>query len=281
MTEMSTITTLQMPTVPVLNAPAGRMHSVDSFSAGVGSTPNYAELAQYTELRLGEQSRTPLHASPLAIPSSFAEHFSQNGRFSIQAKAWTVNANDLAACEIRMVLIQGTSNTIINTWGFPLSPVDDPVFAAELIAMSGKPRLTFMDVQVPTMGPDQKSKIASQTLEVTREFPDLLIEETPPDWAIDATAGNYRFARQQEAEMIPRIQACYRSMFENYLEILTLSRRTQRSSLEQKSAIEQLHRYQLHHMEHSPGNVFLGKVFGEQWTQDFLTQFLFSAPRET
>jgi len=177
-----------------------------------------------------------------------------------------------------MVFISGSKNNIINTWIFPYSPTQNPVFAAELIAMGGQPRLTFMDVQVPGMPADAHQEIAAATAQVRSRYGDLRIAEHPPEWAVEATAGQYLFGRQMPRGQFSRICHAYLDLLECYLDLIrpTSSRRSEVGNPQEPLAA--LRHYQLHHMHSSPGKVFLGKVFGDDWTESFLNEFLFCAP---
>lgn len=215
---------------------------------------------------------------------SLAGHYqafrSKNDRFTVRAKAWILSHARRECCEVRMVLIEGSANTIINTWAFPFAPNVQPVYAAELIAMAGQPRLTFMDIQVPSMAPAEASRVRLATHSIRREFEDIHCTEEPPAWAIDATAGNYLFGRGAAKDAFPRIQRCYLELWDAYRDLLASTSSHESGSDQVTSAQQGLAAYQLHHMQHSPGQVFLGKVFGQAWTDDFLTNFLFTPPGE-
>lgn len=108
---------------------------------------------------------------------------SGNGKFKLWAHQWRLGVLGAHVGTCRMVLIQGSTNEIINTWVFPATPSQDPVFAAELIAMAGAPRLTFIDIQTPAMQ-DECHAVRSQTLALREKFSKILSDETPPSWAI-------------------------------------------------------------------------------------------------
>jgi hypothetical protein len=205
---------------------------------------------------------------------------SKNDRFTVKAKAWILSRDAHACCEVRMVLIEGTANTIINTWAFPFAPNVQPVYAAELIAMAGLPRLTFMDIQVPSMAAAEASRVRLATQSIRQEFEDIHCTEEPPAWAIDATAGNYLFGRGAAKDAFPRIQRCYLELWDAYRDLLASASSHASGGESLVSAQQALAAYQLHHMQHSPGQVFLGKVFGQAWTDDFLNNFLFTPPGE-
>jgi hypothetical protein len=200
-----------------------------------------------------------------------------NEKFKLWAHQWRLNILGTHVGTCRMVLIQGSTNEIINTWVFPAVPSHDPVFAAELIAMAGSPRLTFIDIQTPAIQSDCHP-IRNQTLALRKQFDSIRSDEIPPEWAIADSQGGYVFSRQLTADAFQAIQQCYKSYFLAYLGTLSsenTNREKQYENGDHKS-LERLHAYQIHHRESSPGNVFLSKLFGVDWTKDFLEKFLFT-----
>jgi hypothetical protein len=228
--------------------------------------------------RLSSQASISTRLLPRDLPAEHASYLSKNGRFKIQAKAWILLHSGQPIVECRMVLIEGSANTILNTWAFPFASSQLPVFAAELIAMAGLPRLTFMDIQVPGLDQPQRQKSRKLTDVIRSSYCDLVSDELPPSWAIDSSDGNYLFMRGAEADAFPRIQSAYLELLDAYLTITRACEASCHDRLCNQQATESLRDYQHHHMQHSPGRMFLGKVFGEQWTDDFLTHFLFTLP---
>lgn len=256
---------------------------VPSFAATGSERPAYVVLAEETCRRVEATSAACWTAQRTPLPTEVQHRTSKNGRFHLEASAWRLEREATPLADVRMVLITGSKNTIINTWAFPYRPDHTPVFAAELIALAGAPRLTFMDIQIPAL----RTVIAESVQAATRDLPEryrsLRIDEIPPAWAIEATAGNYLFARQQSAERFPTICQAYLAMLERYLQRFVATDVLSASPLATNTngmhdALDTLHAYQIHHLHSSPGKVFLGKVFGEVWTESFLTDFLFQRP---
>jgi hypothetical protein len=239
----------------------------------------YRGLASETALELANLPLGVLSCLPQSIERRFEECQSLNGRFQLSTRTWELRYADQPTALVRMVLIEGTSNEIINTWIFPYCAAETPVFAAELIAMSHAPRLTFMDIQVPALKSQFQARAAECSRPVREEFADLLIAEQPPEWAIDATQGNYLFSRAASSTTFPRINAAYMNLLRRYLQYLQAAPRPTATAAECKHAQQALHAYQLHHLHHSPGGNFLAKVFGTEWTYDFLHSFLFTLPQ--
>lgn len=269
-----------------------REHVVDQAGgvAKAGQRPEatrsaYGVLACATHDRLTEMTGSsaerfaPLSAVSMAVREEYQQRTSKNGRFDLKTWKWQLRCGEASVAEVKMVLIEGSKNCIINTWVFPFDCCNTPVFAAELIALGGAPRLTFMDIQVPGLISDQIEQVRQRTADVRRAHSLLRIDEIPPAWAIDATAGEYLFTRGAGEELIPEIRAGYMDLLDAYLGLLA-SLGAPKDCRSEPGAQQILHAYQHHHMESSPGKIFLSKVFGEKWTEDFLTLFLFCLPGE-
>jgi hypothetical protein len=232
----------------------------------------YGQLARWTVENTG--------AIDPRIKPSFKLHCiksSCNGKFKLWAYQWRLCLLGEHVGTCRMVLIQGSTNEIINTWVFPAVPSHDPVFAAELIAMAGAPRLTFIDIQTPAIQ-NECHPIRSQTMALRNQFAAILSDEIPPEWAIADSQGGYVFSRQLTVDAFETIQQCYKSYLIAYLDTLLgdNANRKMRCVNEDQHSLDRLHAYQIHHRESSPGNVFLSKLFGVDWTKDFLEKFLFT-----
>ncbi len=253
--------------------------AADSIYSSVSSGP-YAVLARQTADRLSQLPYGSLTSRPLRLEAAHEGCDSLNGRFHLTTRAWELSRQGSCVAEVRMVLIAGTTNEIINTWIFPHDAGCDPVFASELIAMANAPRLTFMDIQVPGLQDVYQRQVAACGAPIRRQFPDLVIDELPPAWAIDATQGHFLFSRAASSQQFPRIQAGYLALLDSYLDLLAHAPVRQTRAEDRSSAQQILLAYQRHHLHHSPGGTFLAKVFGQEWTHDFLNSFLFTLPSE-
>ncbi len=221
-----------------------------------------------------------LHATPCDLDESFARKLSINGRFLLSSQAWELSSRRRSFANVRMVYIKGQKTEIINTWIFPKRSDLMPVYAAELISIGGVHRIAFVDIQVPGLQPTEKEDVEFLTAPLATRFSVLPCDEPPPAWATDSSQGNFSFARQADASWTATIQDCYCSYLETYLNAYATGA-TARSIATYPPTPEvtsQLSIYQHHHMEHSPGSKFLSNLFGHEWTQSFLTNFVFAKP---
>ena len=217
-----------------------------------------------------------------AIPPEFIKRESLHGKIELSASQWAIQVSSKTIASLRMVYIQGPKNQIINTWIFPNRPKQMPVFAAELIAVGDEVRVAFVDLQVPVIGSSAVLEDTSlMTSGIAARFSGLPCNEAPPVWAIESSQGNYTYARNVPISSFSKVEECYRAYLDTYLGAFVNKKvGVVLSDLNRdEHAIDELHHYQHHHMQSSPGNKFLSKLFGPDWTESFMREFLFAKPR--
>ena len=216
-----------------------------------------------------------------SIAESCASRDSLNGKMALRAQEWTLQVSGRPIGNLRMVHIQGAKNEIINTWIFPNRPRQMPVFAAELIAVGNSTKVAFVDIQVPVVSDAVADDAASITSSLEPRFSCLPCDEAAPEWATHDSQGHFTYARDVPDTKSHVIEACYLSYLDGYLDAFTSDDVAESIAYSDRdeSAVTALHEYQLHHMKHSPGNKFLSKLFGSDWTEAFMTDFLFAKPR--
>lgn len=231
----------------------------------------FHELARATSHRM--QVR---HARSLSIPAQLQTRTSANGKFLLTADAWRIALSGSYA-DLRMVKIDSAKSHIINVWIFPAAPQAMPVFAAELIGVHDAVRVAFIDIQAPVTSAIS-ARLSKQLKPVAHTYASLPCDEAAPEWAISSSLGEYTYARNVGLSQLPVLRACYLHYFDLYLGHLNSIHLQHGSNRGKSAALEQLHAYQLHHMEHSPGKKFLGNLFGVDWTERFMLDFLFTQP---
>jgi len=246
---------------------------------GADSFP-FLTLKQQTQNRLGQ-----IRAIQAPLANAISENESKNGKFTLTAESWSIELKDAdgqrhSIASVRMVYIRGQKSEIINTWIFPFRPDILPVFAAELISVGGVTRVAFVDIQTPVMTGDTSEEVTLLTAPLALRFACLPCDEEAPEWATSASPGNFTYSRQADANWTSTIQECYLSYLDAYLKAYATGTTANNSArlLADHSVTHALQAYQKHHMESSPGKKFLGNLFGVEWTNSFLTDFLFAKP---
>lgn len=254
-----------------LNAPHFRP------TAGTGEHTPITVAACFEELALATRDRVQsVGAQQIVLPPQYAQRASTNGKFNLTAEAWPVELVTGQA-QLRMVKIDGGKSNIINTWIFPVDPRNTPVYAAELIGVGDVVRVAFIDIQAPLTSA-QTTELQRQLQLIAQKYVDLPRDEAAPDWAIEASLGHYTYARNVPDSSLAKIRAAYLEYLSIYLAYANATKSNASSSISLTNARQQLHDYQMHHMHHSPGKKFLGNLFGVDWTERFMLDFLFTQP---
>ncbi len=276
-----------VPTFPaaisnVVPAPAAKqVAAVESTNVVTESLAEvYRTIATATRRRM-----SAMQAIPTPVASAFATRGSLNSKFTLTADAWRITAARRTIAEVRFVKIDGAKSNIINAWIFPLAPAQTPVFAAELIGVNDVTRVAFIDIQTPALSGQAAVRVKSMTRPLAQRYATLPCDEPAPGWATCESTGNFTYARGASNADLQRISDCYFDYLDCYIDHfmesppLATPPATDSGQMA-RTAAEQLHSYQLHHMEHSPGKKFLGNLFGNDWTHQFMTDFLFAETKE-
>jgi hypothetical protein len=222
----------------------------------------FAALWALTRARLA-----PLGLTDGPLDPEFA---ARSGRMRLTAARWMVGPTDRPTAECRIVRILGAAAEIVNAMIFPAIPARLPVFAAELLAFGGRPRLTFLDLQAPGLEPGVRADVAAATRAASADFAGMPRDPKPPGWAVAHSPGGYLFTRTDDPAHAPALGAAYRT----YLDVwIDLAGRV--ADAGGAGGADALAAYKREHVAHSPGKAFLGKVFGDDWTDRFLNQFLY------
>lgn len=211
--------------------------------------------------------------SPLGLTESppDPEFAGRGGRMQLVAARWRIGPAAGSVAECRIVRILGAAAEIVNTMIFPADPARLPVFAAELLAFGGRPRLTFLDLQGPGLSAAVRGAVAARTRAVSARFAAVPRDENPPGWAVAYSPGGYLFTRTDDPGHAGTLAGAYAE----YLDVWAdLAAAVGLDGLDPAAAAE-LATYKREHVAHSPGRAFLGKVFGGEWTDRFLTEFLY------
>lgn len=215
-------------------------------------------------------------AQSIAVPKDFAQRQSNNGKFRLIAEASQLSIGTFRA-QLRLVKIDGAKSNIINAWIFPNNPCHYPVFAAELIGVGDAVRVAFLDIQAP-LATAGSSRLKDQLKQVALAYAHLPCDEAAPDWATEASLGHYTYARNVPVSQLNDLGACYLEYLDLFIKYSGSHRPGIQPAENQDRALERLHAYQMHHMQHSPGKKFLGNLFGMDWTERFMLDFLFTKP---
>lgn len=213
----------------------------------------------------------PLGLLTQPLPAELAQAGSP-GRMQLTAECWLVGWPEPLA-ELRLVTILGQASEIHNAWLFPAQPAVLPVFASEILVFGRRPRLAFIDVQAPTLHPDLLPQLVAALTTVQQRYQHCQCSEQPPAWATHGSTGAWLYARTDEPTMLPALLQAYRDYLAVWLNFAQLH--SKERDLLITPSDDRYMQYKRNHATHTPGRIFLAKVFGQVWTESFFEQFLY------
>jgi len=171
----------------------------------------------------------------------------------------------------RCALIKGPKAEIINLMIFPNNTELCPIFASEIILFGNKIYVAVIDHQWPDtniQSPDKSlqllqnlHKYYSQKLSPGGKLPEWALEHFTP-WCIYS-----RPKSNDETEILVL-------SFRDYLTLWLRQCLPELTST--KGDPMPLLTYLQHHVDHTPGRVFLTKCFGSAWTENYLRKFMYA-----
>lgn len=173
--------------------------------------------------------------------------------------------------QLRVTLIEGGKAQIFNAMVFPNSVERLPVFASEIVVFGGKVRVAVIDLQPLCNFIRMRYWMTEQISPLRALYSDLPQEEKMPEWCLSHFTPHSIFTRSNEEHSISRI-------LEAYIEYLDLFVELALGTWSAKPALDcrLLREYKDHHITHTPGLPFLGKMFGEDWTHRYLREAMYA-----
>ncbi|MDF1664334.1 MAG: hypothetical protein P1V97_21390 [Planctomycetota bacterium] len=224
-------------------------------------------MLQQTRSILSESSCLKLLERPME--SQFQSRVSEQSQVELRSYNWSLMRDSLTMSDCRFVRISGPKIDVVNAMFFPSFPSATPIFAAELISFGGKARIAFVDLQWPC-GVGAQSKATKNALQEIRQQA-LVHNESAPEWATSYSSGAFYYHRGDgQLDLTDTFQSVYVSVLEVWKGLMKSI-----SPAEPNSGAEALDEYKRHHSAHTPGGQFLGNVFGEEWSHNFLNNFLY------
>ncbi len=208
----------------------------------------------------------PLAPRRGSLPLDIAYRQSTDKRFTLRAQAWTLKGYGIAEC--RSVVICGHSVCIVNILIFPVDGWRIPVFVADYIAIGGKIRLVFVDLQ--TVG------LSDQTRQVTADRTHLLLTSLPPrlpapSWATNYSTGHYFYRRPEPNEIALPLVTAMTDYLRTWVEL------TQTTSEHNPALMnDELQCFKANHLSDCPAEDYMTRLFGPVWTRRFMSTFLYA-----
>jgi len=219
-----------------------------------------------------------LDCTPRPVPAEFAQRAGE-GRLAttvIRGQAWSSPLLD-----VRCSSILGSTVEILNLLAFPRRPWAEPIFASQLVLFGGRPWVVVADVE-PAWGDDAErtTRLLAGLRPCAASVSDLPGAGEIPEWARGIFTPYAFFSRPDDPKLIGRVAEGYRTYWNAYEQLwirpAAESVDDGDSAAIRESCHMRLAEYKEHHIQHSPGLAYLGRVFGEEWTRSFLAKFMYA-----
>lgn len=206
-----------------------------------------------------------------AVEAEFAER-SGNRAALLKSRRW-LHSRGLDA---RCCLIASPQAEILNLMIFSSAADACPVFASEIILFGSKIRVAVIDHQSPDRQMPLRKEIEAKLGALQARYqPQLTPGGELPEWAKAHFTSACIYCRPSTPEETPVVEQA----FEDYLQMWVADWLPR--SAPEPAAQEILSAYQFHHVENTPGRPFLSQVFGAEWTEKYLRQFMYAPLRWT
>jgi Ferredoxin-dependent bilin reductase len=208
----------------------------------------------------------------LKLPEQFAkiERHEQDGVLSIENHFFQIA--DFG--QLRIAHTHAPKINIIAVFFFPECDYQLPVYSMEFVMLGQKPIIALMDavclIQAMSILTIVKDFMASAHL----TYPEFSEGEALPQWFDDCRSGQEFFIRPRELSEFATLEKIHLAIAENLTKLFQGAKVFDKANAAlHKSHLES---YKHHHKINSPGIRLMNRSFGEAWTNEYLTAYLFA-----
>lgn len=175
--------------------------------------------------------------------------------------------------ELRSASVSSVKIEIVNLLFFPAVTTYLPVYAVEFVCLSAKPIVAVIDAKC-LLAADNTLQVA-QILQQAKASIDYLSPETQmPDWYLQSRSGNDLFVKSPSLAQMQTLMQLHLQIWQNLVELF-VQPAVCPADLASLHA-QHLQDYKDKHRLNYPGIPLLNRSFGEQWTTDYLKNYLFA-----
>ncbi len=207
----------------------------------------------------------------ITLPGKYAQAVRKERKGVLTLKSQFVEIAGIG--EIRGVGIQSPKIDIVTFFFFPLAKWQLPIFAMEFVVLGHRPIVAVVDAVCLLPGMDCSASVESMLKQIHIQFPDVKQADDPPEWYRECRSGlDFMVRPANEAELSIMLQV-HLQVWSGVIALLPAARPF--TAIDVKRHQEHIQEYKNHHRIHSPGRPLMQRSFGEVWTQDFFSEYLF------
>lgn len=208
--------------------------------------------------------------NPLVLPEQFSkiERPEQDGVLTIENHFFQVGH----CGQLRIAHTFAPKINIVAVFFFPEYNQQLPVYSMEFVMLGQKPIIALMDAAC--LIPMPISTIVKDFMDSAHlAYPEFSQGEELPRWFDDCRSGQDFFIRPYDKSEFLTLAEIHLSLITNLVELFEDAERLnkEQADLHQKN----LENYKHHHKINSPGIRLMNRSFGEQWTEKYLSCYLF------
>lgn len=227
----------------------------------------FQNLIEKTSAVFGEFS-----CRPIELPHQFSkiERSEQDGVLAIENYFFQVA--DIG--QLRIAHTYAPKINVIAVFFFPECRFKLPVYSMEFVILGQKPIVALMDV-VCLSEPMPISDVVKDILATAHlKYPQFSQVEELPQWFQACRSGHEFFYRPHEISEFITLGEVHLSLIENLVKLVHQAEVFDNDQTKLHKA--RLEQYKKHHEINSPGTRLMNRSFGEEWTNEYLANYLFS-----
>lgn len=222
-----------------------------------------------------DESISPLSPFPtedVVLPPEYAEVQREEKQGWLTLKNRFISIKDLG--EMRCVRIAAPKIDIITVFFFPIPYLQLPVFGMEFVVLGERPIVGVIDA--PCLMPKMTCSTNLQALmqSTHEQFPDLVQADDPPEWYAECRSGMDFFVRPRTLADLRDLALAHLQIWNGVVELFHFP--LPLFDAEAEEYANHIQAYKDHHRINSPGLRLMNRSFGEAWTRQYLTGYLFN-----
>jgi hypothetical protein len=230
-------------------------------------------MSYFTQLmRETFQNLAPFSHQDIVLPSKYATVTCDLPAGKIQLHNRFVCLEQLG--EIRHVAIYGEKVDIVNLFFYPQARWDLPLFVMEIVIIGKRPLVGVIDIVGTSSQITSTQKAQAILTQAHADFPQLHQADDPPAWYQACRSGLDFFIRPHDFEELVLFQQVYLQVWRQFLQLLHAP--SPLSPHRITAYQQEITAYKHQHRDNTPGLPLMQHHFGQEWTHDYLTDYLFN-----
>lgn len=212
----------------------------------------------------------PCHKLDLPRQFSRIEHTEQEGVLTLENHFFQVA--DFG--QLRIAHTYAPKINIIAVFFFPEYGYQLPVYSMEFVMLGQKPIIALMDTACLSEPMSVSLRVKKIMDSAHSAYPEFSQQEIMPLWFDECRSGHEFFIRPQDSSDFLTLGEIHRSLIEQLVNLFHAAEVFDKAD----TALHKinLETYKKHHKINSPGLRLMNRSFGEEWTNTYLTDYLFA-----